>query len=63
LPAFGSQIPATVGGLVTRLLGRTAVTGDVAEVSNLRLEVHHVEHDQVARVLLTLVDREPGASP
>ena len=60
LPVFGAHIPATVGGLVTTLLERTAVPGDVVEVSNLRLEVHHVEHDRIARVLLTLVDHEAG---
>lgn len=59
-PTLGSRIPATVAGLVTRLLQRTAEVGDVVQISNLRLEVHHVEQDRVTRVLLTLVDDDAG---
>ena len=61
-PVFGPQLPATVAGLVTRLLERTAEVGDVVQISNLRLEVHHVEHDQVTRVLLTLVHDDDGGA-
>ena len=60
VPVFGAQLPATVAGLVTRLLKRTAEVGDVVQISNLRLEVHHMEQDRVTRVLLTLVGDDDG---
>ncbi len=60
--ALGPSAPATIGGLVTMRLGRSAQVGDVVEVSNLRLEVHHVEEDRVTRVLLTLEDGDGGAA-
>ena len=61
----GQQISDTieVNGRQIMFVGtipETAVPGDVVEVSNLRLEVHHVENDRIARVLLTLVDPEAG---
>ena len=60
-PIPGDSLPATIGGLVTMRLGRPAKAGDVVHVSNLRLEVHHVEQDRVTRVLLTLEDDAAGA--
>jgi len=59
-PVLGTSAPATIGGLVTMRLGRSARVGDVVHVSNLRLEVHHVEEDRVTRVLLTLEDDVAG---
>ncbi len=53
---------ATVGGLVTQLLNRKPEVGDVARLANVRMEVHHVEHDQVRTVLLTLELGEEDAS-
>ena len=59
-PALGTSAPATIGGLMTMRLGRPAQVGDVVQVSNLRLEVHHVEEDRVLRLLLTLEDGDGG---
>ncbi|MEE2718744.1 MAG: hemolysin family protein [Planctomycetota bacterium] len=53
---------ATVGGLVTQLLNRKPEVGDVARLANVRMEVHHVEHDQVVTVLLTLERGEEDGS-
>ena len=33
----------TVGGLITRRLGRAAATGDVVNIANVTLEVHHTD--------------------
>lgn len=53
---------ATIGGLVTQLLKRRPEAGDVVHIANVRMEVHHVEHDQVVTVLLTLDERTEDAS-
>lgn len=56
-----SFLPAgTIGGLVTQILNRRPEVGDVARLANVRMEVHHVEHEQVMTVLLTL-EEDPSA--
>jgi len=56
---FGVGIPlpntATLGGLITALLGRTARAGDVVHLGNLRLEVLKVQRRRVAEIHLQLL--------
>ncbi|MAB84165.1 MAG: hypothetical protein CMJ24_12140 [Phycisphaerae bacterium] len=56
--SLGFMPASTVGGLITQLLNRKPEIGDVAVLANVRMEIQHVEHDQVTTVLLTL--DEPG---
>lgn len=54
---FGMDLPAeeahTLGGLVMELLGRVALTGDVAEVQGYRLEVDGMTGHRIDMVLIT----------
>lgn len=45
---------ATVGGLVTALLGRIPAVGDEATLGNLRMAVEHMEGGRVESVVLSL---------
>lgn len=53
---IGADLPsvATVGGLVTTLLGRTPHEGDSVRLGNLRLEVVNAAQRRILRIRLTL---------
>ncbi len=51
---------ATVGGLVTALLGRIPSIGDAAALGNLRMEVERMEGGRVESVVLSLEDDAGG---
>jgi CBS domain containing-hemolysin-like protein len=46
--------PATVGGLVTALLGKIPKSGDVAYLKNLKFTVEKVQKHRIETLTLTL---------
>ncbi len=50
----------TVGGLITRRLGRAAATGDVVNIANVTLEVHHT--DDAGTIETAIVSLEESAT-
>jgi CBS domain containing-hemolysin-like protein len=62
--AFGQQlIPrrvATLGGLVSHMLGRAPMEGDVVDLGNVRIEVETVENNRVVSALIHLASTEEG---
>ena len=54
---------ATLGGLVTNLLGRGPEVGDAVDVGSVRLEVEQVEGSRVAAVIITLLDDDHATPP
>lgn len=59
IPRVGSRI-ATVGGLVTSMLGRIPKPGDQVHLRNLLLTIETVEHRRVRSVLLELKQPHPS---
>ena len=64
--AFGATglVPrvATLGGLITNMLGRGPEVGDSVDVGSVRLEVERVEGARVATAIITLLDDDAGHS-
>jgi CBS domain containing-hemolysin-like protein len=52
---------ATLGGLITNILGRGPEVGDSVDVGSVRLEVEQVDGARVATAIITLLDEEPDA--